>query len=111
MNGPAFAPYVRNVLAPELTPGTVVILDNLATHRNVEAAEAIRAAKCWFLYLPTYSPDLNPIEQAFSKLKAHLRKMGSRTFDDLFKALGDICTMFSPQECWNHFHAAGYVSG
>ena len=82
MDGPAFATYIRDVLAPELTPGTVVILDNLATHRNVEAAEAIRAAKCWFLYLPPYSPDLNPIEQAFSKLKAQLRKIGARTFDD-----------------------------
>ena len=111
MDGSAFATYVRDVLTPELTPGTVVILDNLATHRNVEAAEAIRDAKCWFLYLPPYSPDLNPIEQAFSKLKAHLRKMGARTFDDLFIALGDICSMFSPQECWNYFHAAGYVSG
>ncbi|MBM3605282.1 MAG: IS630 family transposase, partial [Alphaproteobacteria bacterium] len=72
MDGPAFATYVRDVLVPELTSGTVVILDNLATHRNTEAAEAVRAAKCWFLYLPPCSPDLNPIEQAFSKLKAHL---------------------------------------
>ncbi|TGN33125.1 hypothetical protein E4L95_23670 [Paracoccus liaowanqingii] len=104
-------PYVRDVLAPELTPGSVVILDNLATHRNVKAAAAIRAAKCWFLYQPPYSPDLNPIEQAFSKLKAHLRKIGARTFDDLFRALGDICSMFSPQESWNYFHAAGYVLG
>ena len=111
MDGPVFATYVRNVLTRELTPGTVVILDNLATHRNVEAAGAIRDAKCCFLYLPPYSPDLNPIEQAFSKLKAHLRKIGARTFDDLFKAVGDICSMFSPQECWNYFHAAGYVSG
>jgi transposase len=58
-----------------------------------------------------YSPDLNPIEQAFSKLKAHLRKIGARNFTDLFKALGDICQMFAPDECWNYFHAAGYVSG
>ncbi len=70
MAGPAFAAYVEKVLVPELTPGTVVILDNLATHRNVEAAKAIKQAGCWFLYLPPYSPDLNPIEQAFSKLKA-----------------------------------------
>ncbi len=111
MDGPAFATYIRDVLAPELTPGTAVILDNLVTHRNVEAAEAIRAAKCWFLYLPPYSPDLNPIEQAFSKLTAQLRKIGARTFDDLFKALGNICNMFSTQECWNYLHAAGYVSG
>lgn len=62
MDGPAFAPHVREVLVPELSPGTVVILDNLATHWNVEAAEALRQAGCWFLYLPPYSPDLNPIE-------------------------------------------------
>lgn len=111
MDGPAFAAYVREVLVPELHPGTVVILDNLATHRNVEAAEALRQAGCWFLYLPPYSPDLNPIEQAFSKLKAHLRRIGARTFTDLFDALGDICDMFSPNECWNFFKAAGYVAG
>jgi transposase len=110
MDGDAFAAYIRDVLVPELKPGTVVIMDNLATHRNAEAAKAIRAAKCWFLYLPPYSPDLNPIEQAFAKLKAHLRKVGARTFTDLFKALGDICSMFTPEECWNYLHAAGYVS-
>ena len=69
MDGPAFAAYVKEVLAPVLPPRTVVILDNLATHRNIEAAHALRQAGCWFLYLPPYSPDLNPIEQAFSKLK------------------------------------------
>ncbi|MFG6592815.1 IS630 family transposase [Sulfitobacter sp. 1A12157] len=111
MDGPAFAAYVREVLVPELSPGTVVILDNLATHRNAEAAEALRQAGCWFLYLPPYSPDLNPIEQAFSKLKSHLCKIGARTFTDLFHALGDICRMFTPDECWNFFQAAGYVSG
>lgn len=111
MDGPAFAAYVKEVLVPVLAPGTVVILDNLATHRNVAAAHALRQAGCWFLYLPPYSPDLNPIEQAFSKLKAHLRKIGARNFTDLFKALGDICQMFTPDECWNYFHAAGYVSG
>jgi transposase len=111
MDGPAFAAYVRKVLVPELTPGTVVILDNLATHRNVEAAQAMKEAGCWFLYLPPYSPDLNPIEQAFSKLKSHLRKVGARTFTDLFSALGDICRMFTPDECWNYLEAAGYVAG
>ena len=68
MDGPAFAAYVEKVLVPELMPGTVVSLDNLATHRNVEAAKAVKQAGCWFLYLPPYSPDLNPIEQAFSKI-------------------------------------------
>lgn len=108
MDGPAFAAYVKQVLAPSLTPGSVVILDNLATHRNVEAAKALRHVGCWFLHLPAYSPDLNPIEQAFSKLKAYLRKIGARNFTDLFEALGD---MFTPDECWNFFHHAGYVSG
>ncbi len=61
-------------------------------------------------YLPPYSPDLNPIEQAFAKLKAYLRKIGARNFTDLFKALGDICRMVTPDECWNYFRAAGYVS-
>lgn len=111
MDGPAFAAYVEKVLVPELIPGSVVILDNLATHRNVEAAKAIKQAGCWFLYLPPYSPDLNPIEQAFSKLKAHLRKVGARTFTELFNALRDICGMFTPAECWNYFQAAGYVAG
>jgi transposase len=91
MDGPAFAAYVKEVLVPVLAPGTVVILDNLATHRNIAAAHALRQAGCWFLYLPPYSPDLNPIEQAFSKLKAYLRKIGARNFTDLFKALGEIC--------------------
>ena len=80
MDGPAFTAYVEKVLVPELSPGTVVILDNLATHRNAEAAQAMRAAGCWFLFLPPYSPDLNPIELAFSKLKAHLRRIGARNF-------------------------------
>lgn len=111
MDGPAFAAYVREVLIPEIEPGTAVILDNLATHRNKEAAEALRKHGCWFLYLPPYSPDLNPIEQAFSKLKAHLRRLGARSFTAVFNAIGDICNMYSPQECWNYFKAAGYVSG
>ncbi len=72
VDGEAFATYVREALVPEIQPETVVICDNLATHKNIEAAKALRDHRCWFLYLPTYSPDLNPIEQAFSKLKAHL---------------------------------------
>ena len=109
MDGPAFVAYIRDVLVPELQPGTVIILDNLATHKNKEAAAALKEAGCWFLYLPPYSPDLNPIEMAFSKLKAHLRRIGARTFTQMFKALGDICELFSPQECWNYFRATGYV--
>ena len=111
MDGPAFAAYVREVWVPEIAPGTVVILDNRATHRNKEAAQALRQHGCWFLYLPPYSPDLNPIEQAFSKLKAHLRRIGARTFTEVFEAIGSICGLYQPQECWNYFKAAGYVSG
>ncbi|EAQ23111.1 ISSpo6, transposase orfB [Roseovarius sp. 217] len=93
-----------------LDPGTVVILDNLSTHKSPRAAEALQRQGCWFLFLPPYSPDLNPIEMAFSKLKAHLRRIGARTFDALFEALGDICDLFEPQECWNFIKAAGYAS-
>jgi len=80
MDRPTFAAYVREVLVLEIKPGTVVVLDNLATHRNVETTRALRDHGCWFLNLPPYSPDLNPIEQAFSKLKAHLGRIGARTF-------------------------------
>lgn len=111
MDGEAFAAYIEHVLIPELEPGTVVILDNLATHKNAAAAKALREAGCWFLFLPPYSPDLNPIEMAFSKLKAHLRRIGARTFTDMFLALTEICDLFSPEECWNYFRAAGCVSG
>lgn len=110
MDGDAFAAYVRDVLAPELTPGTAVICDNLATHYNKAAAQALKDAGCWFLYLPPYSPDLNPIEMAFSKLKAHLRRIGARIFNQMFEALAEICDLFTPQECWNYFCEAGYGS-
>lgn len=110
MNGDAFDTYVETQLAPALAPGTVVILDNLSTHRSPRAAEALRTRGCWFLFLPPYSPDLNPIEMAFAKLKAHLRRIGARSFDDLIKAIGDICGLFSPTECWNYFKHARYVS-
>jgi transposase len=109
-NGPAFAAYIRDVLIPEIEPGTVVILDNLATHPNKEAEAALRAYGCRFLYLPPYSPDLNPIEMAFSKLKAHLRRIGARSFTGLFDALSEICGLCTPQECWAYFCQAGYAS-
>jgi len=111
MDGDAFAAYISDVLAPELAAGTVVICDNLATHRNRDAAAALKKKGCWFLYLPPYSPDLNPIEMAFAKLKAHLRRVGARTFDQMFDALAEICELFSPLECWNYFYEAGYGSG
>ncbi len=110
MDGTAFAAYIREVLIPEISPGTVVIADNLPTHLNRQAADALRAHGCWFLYLPQYSPDLNPIEMAFSKLKTHLRRIGARTFTEVFAAIGEICDMFDPDECQNNFKAADYVS-
>lgn len=109
-DGPAFAAYIREVLVPEIAPGTVVILDNLAAHWNREAAKALRDHGCRFLYLPPHSHDLNPIEQAFSKLKAHLRRIGARTFSEIFEAIGAICDLYDPTECWNYFNAAGYLS-
>jgi len=110
MNGAAFQTYIESQLAPCLEPATVVILDNLSTHKNAAAAEALKERKCWFLFLPSYSPDLNPIELAFSKLKAHLRRIGARTYDQLIEALGDICSLFDPKECRNFLKAAGYAS-
>jgi transposase len=101
--------YVETQLAPTLQPGDVVILDNLSVHKSATAEAAIQARGAWMLFLPQYSPDLNPIEMAFSKLKAHLRKAAARTFDALFNALQDICRLFSPDECRNYFKAAGYA--
>ena len=87
-----------------------MIWDNLATHKKIEAAKALREHQCWFVYLSPDSPDFNPIEQAFSRLKAHLRKIGARSFSDLITAIGDICDLFTPEECWNDFANAGYAS-
>lgn len=110
MNGAAFATYVETQLAPVLSSGTAVILDNLSTHKNEQAAAALRRRGCWFLFLPPYSPDLNPIEQAYSKLKAHLRRIGARTFDTLINAIGEVCDLFTPEECRSFFRHAGYAS-
>lgn len=86
MDGEAFAAYIETQLAPTLQPGDVVILDNLNTHKSERAADALAARGAWFLFLPKYSPDLNPIEMAFSNLKAHLRKAAARTYDALWQA-------------------------
>ena len=108
MNRAIFETYVETQLAPVLMPGDVVILDNLSSHKSVRAENTIRAKGAWLPFLPPYSPDLNPIEMAFSKLKAHLRATAARTIDDLWKAIGNICKLFSPEECSNYFNAAGY---
>lgn len=109
MNQVTFDVYVETQLAPTLSPGDVVVLDNVGFHKSARAAQALKARGSWFLFLPPYSPDLNPIEMAFSKLKAHLRKASARTFHALWAALGDICALFQPEECWNFFKAAGYA--
>jgi transposase len=106
----SFEAYIETQLAPTLHHGDVVILDNLAVHKSEKAAQCLKQRGAWFLFLPAYSPDLNPIEQAFAKIKAHLRKAEARTFDALWRALGDICDLFEPQECWNYLKAAGYAS-
>lgn len=108
MNRLIFETWVQTQLAPTLSKGDVVILDNLAAHKSPAAEQAIRAQGAWLLFLPAYSPDLNPIEMAFSKLKAHLRARAARTIDDLWQAIGDICELFQPDECQKYFIAAEY---
>ncbi|MGF1626897.1 MAG: IS630 family transposase [Alphaproteobacteria bacterium] len=110
MDRTAFDLYVETQLAPTLQPGDVVILDNLSVHNSPRAAQILKERGAWLLFLPQYSPDLNPIEQAFAKLKAHLRKTAARTYDALWKAVGDICNLVSTAECWNYFKHAGYAS-
>ena len=106
----AFETYIETQLAPSLRQGDVVILDNLAAHKSEKAAQCLKRQGDWFLFLPPYSPNLNPIEQAFAKIKAHLRKAEARTVDALWRAPGDICNLFEPDECWNYLRAAGYAS-
>ena len=108
MNGAAFKAYVVQVLAPSLAPGDIVVMDNLASHKVAGVREAIKAVGAFVLYLPPYSPDLNPIELAFSKLKALLRKAAARSVDDLWRVIGDLLDEFSPHECNNFFRHAGY---
>ncbi len=108
MNKQIFETYVETQLAPTLSRREVVILDNLSSHKSPRADEIIRDQGAWPLFLPAYSPDLNPIEMAFSKIKELLRKAAARTYDELWRSLGEICDLFSAQECMNYFIAAGY---
>lgn len=108
MNRATFEQYVETQLAPTLSKGDVVILDNLSSHKSETAAQTLRNIGAWFLFLPAYSPDLNPIEMAFSKLKAHLRKASACTYNALWQAVGSICDLFTADECWNFLDAAGY---
>lgn len=108
INHDAFETYVGKVLVPELRSGDVVIMDNLSSHKGDKVREMIEAAGATLRFLPPYSPDFNPIENAFAKLKALLRKASERTVNGLWAAIGRIIDLFSPDECQNYFAAAGY---
>ena len=108
MNRELFELYVETQLVPTLQTGDVIILDNLSSHKSPTAADAMRAVGAWFLFLPPYSPDLNPIEMAFLKLKAILRKAEERSLEGLWTKIGESLAQFKPQECSNYFKHAGY---
>jgi len=108
INRDAFETYVEQVLIPELRPGDIVIMDNLSSHKGQRVRELIEAAGAELNYLPPYSPDFNPIENAFAKLKALLRKAAKRTVEGLWSAIGELLPVFKPDECRNYFAAAGY---
>jgi transposase len=110
INGERFLAYVRQMLAPTLKPGDVVILDNLGSHKGKAVRQAIRTAGAKRIFLPKYSPDLNPIEQVFAKLKALLRKAAARTTDDVCAAIGECLEHVTSEECANYFKNAGYAS-
>lgn len=108
MNGTAFLAYAEQVLAPTLTPGDLVIMDNLPAHRAAGVREAIERTGARLRFLPPYSPDMNPIENAFAKLKALLRAKAERTINALWDTVGTLIDRFTPAECANYFRAAGY---
>jgi transposase len=108
MTGDVFVAYVQQQLVPALRPGDVVVMDNLSSHKRSEVRPAIEAAGAELRYLPPYSPDLNPIERAFSKLKAKLRAAEKRTIPELEAYLGEVLDGFSPEECGNYFTSCGY---
>ncbi len=110
MNGEAFRTYLREVLAPTLEPGDTVVMDNLSAHKVKGVREIIEATGARILYLPPYSPDLNPIEQMFAKLKAMLRKAAERSVDGIIKAIGHIIDTIDPDECRNYLKNSGYAS-
>ena len=110
MNRAAFDVYIETQPAPLLPQRSIVILDNLATHKSPKAADILAERKCCFLFPPPYSTDLNPMEMAFSKLKARPRRIGARSYQALVEAIGGIRALFSEDECWNFFRACGYAS-
>jgi transposase len=108
INGERFRLYVEQVLLPSLRPGDIVVMDNLGSHKGQAVRRAIRAAGARLLFLPKYSPDLNPIEQVFAKLKHLLRKAAARNFDGVCAAIGQLLDSFAPSECANYLVNAGY---
>jgi len=111
INGEVFLAWVRQVLVPTLKPGEIVIMDNLGSHRGKAVRGAIRTAGAKLLFLPKYSPDLNPIEQVFAKLKHLLRKAQARSYDAVFAAIGALLKSYAPKECANYLANCGYGAG
>ena len=109
MDGPSFLAYVEQILAPTLRKGDIVFMDNLRTHKIDGVRQAIEAVGAKVRYLPAYSPDLNPIEMVFSKLKTALRKGAARTVTTLMKLIGKLIKTFAPEQCTNYFRHAGYT--
>lgn len=110
INGEAFLAYVEQVLVPTLKPGDIVVMDNLGSHKNLAIRQAIRGAGARLIFLPPYSPDLNPIEQVFAKLKTLLRKAQERTVEAVWKRIGSLLQCFDPAECAAYLRNAGYAS-
>ena len=108
INREAFETYVEKVLVPDLRSGDIVIMDNLSSHKGPRVREMIETAGARLLFLPPYSPDFNPIELAFAKLKAMLRKAAQRTVEGLWTTIGQLIDTFNPEECANYFNAAGF---
>lgn len=110
INGRIFRAYVEQILVPTLKPGDIVVMDNLGSHKSGIIRTLIRAAGARLFYLPPYSPDLNPIEQVFAKLKTLLRKAEERTVEGVWQRIGTLLDCFSPSECANYFRNSGYAS-
>ena len=110
INGPMFLAWVTQFLVPQLRPGDIVLLDNLGSHKGQAARRAVRQTGAHMLFLPPYSPDLNPIEQLFAKLKHLMRKAEPRTIEDTWRKVGQIIDLFSPAECANYLKNSGYAS-
>ena len=110
INGECFRAYVEQLLVPCLRPGDIVIMDNLGSHKSAELRRIIRAAGARLWYLPPYSPDLNPIEQAFAKIKHWMRAAQKRTVDEVWRHIGGLVSTIQARECSNYFTNAGYAS-